>query len=127
MTNAQAGALASMQAANAALTPDERKARSHAASKASRDAALARKRGAAATGGDQPKQTATTKARAVEVVVHAWRVCLRTDAGNAWVCVQAPGMQRAGKAARKAHKGATVLGVVREGVLPGTVVGMGAV
>lgn len=124
MTKQTQAALAAMQAANAALTPEQRKERSRKAAE-TRKARLA---GAATAGnGGSERETATTAARvkpAIPPVVRTWRVAVRVGEGAvAWVCVDAPGMQRAGKLARKAHKGATVLGVVREGVLPGTITG----
>lgn len=123
MTEQTKRALERMQAANAALTPEERKARSVKAAAT----AKARKAGAAAAGNPGPdRPTATTKARvdAKPPVQRMWRVAVRVGEGPvAWVSVEAPGMQRAGKQARKAHKGAAVLGVVREGVLPGAITG----
>lgn len=124
MTEQTKRALEQMQAANAALTPEQRKARSEKAA-ATRKARLA---GAAQAGnGGSERSTATVAARVkpeAAPVVRTWRVAVRVGEGAvAWICVDAPGMQRAGKLARKAHKGATVLGVVREGVLPGTITG----
>lgn len=113
MTQAQAQALAKMHAANAALTPEERKARSAAAAEASK----ARKAGAAKAGnGGSDAATATTRARVAPVVLRDFRVLLsptgavlavaRADAlpegvVGEWALVNAPGMQRAGKLARK--------------------------
>lgn len=116
MTSKQADALARMQATNAALTPEQRKARSAKAAAASK-AAMAAKKGAASTAGDPAlsggKATATTKARVAPEQAYTWRVLLLTDKGAAWVSVEAGGMQRACRAARKANGGAMVRGVVR--------------
>lgn len=109
MTQAQASALARMQAANAALTPEQRKARSAAAAAASKAAQQARKKG----GGDGDKATSTTKARVAPEQTYAFRVLLLTDTGTRWCDVNAGGMQRACRLARKANPGAMVRGVVR--------------
>lgn len=124
MTQAQAQALAKMRAANAALTPDERKARSAkaAAASAARTAAL---KAAALAGNPAPVaavSTATTEARAklpVDAPMRSWRVLLLTEAGSAWHVCEAQGMRRAIKQARKACPGAVVRGVLAaDAVLP---------
>lgn len=115
MTNAQASALAKMQARNAALTPEERKARSAKAAEASKRAAKAR---AAAGSTTAPVKTETVKAQeaAQPEQSYTWRVLLLTDKGASWHTVESPGMQRACRAARKANEGAMVRGCVRADV-----------
>jgi hypothetical protein len=112
MTSKQADALARMQAANAALTPEERKARSAAAAAASKAAQQARKKG----GGDGDRPTSTTQARVEPEIVHTWHVLLLTDAGLRWHKCTAGGPQRACRLARKANEGAMVRGVIRADV-----------
>lgn len=121
MTQAQAQALARMQARNAALTPEERKARSAKAAAASAARTAQRKAAAAAGNADGgEKATSTTKARVAPEQTYAFRVLLLTDAGSKWADVQAGGMQRACRLARKANPGAMVRGVFRaDCALPG--------
>lgn len=120
MTQAQAKALARMHAANAALTPEQRKARSEKAAAA----AKARKVGAAQAGnGGSEKATSTTAARVQPEVLRSFDVCLSTDAGRVWVAVQAGGIKRAMGAARDANPGSKALGAVLAGVLPAGVLG----
>lgn len=125
MTSKQADALVRMQRVNAALTPEQRKARSAKAAAASA-ARTAQRRAAAEAGNVTPASTAGVKAQDAAVKANAptpmrkWRVLVSTKAGMLWHDCEAGGMQRAGKLARKAHKGGSICGVLLASVaLPG--------
>lgn len=125
MTSKQADALKRMQAANANLSADERKARSAKAAAASAERTKQRK-AAAGAGNTTPASTASVKAQDAAVRANApvamrkWRVLVSTKAGMLWHDCEAGGMQRAAKDARKTHKGAQVCGVLlASAALPG--------
>lgn len=117
MTQAQAQALAKMHAANAALTPEQRKARSAKAAAAA--AEKARTVGAAQAGNaGSERPTSTTKARVEPEVLVEWDVCLLQGADELlWVRVEAAGIRRAMRGASKAHPGTKAQGAMRAGVL----------
>lgn len=125
MTENTRKALERMHEANAALTPEERKARSAKAAAASKAAAQTRKAQSTAisqagvVGATPDKPTATTKARVTPEQVHTWDVCLsKSGGGHMWVKAQAPGLKRAMRAAAKANAGTRAVGGILAGILP---------